>query len=244
MPVIADARNRRSLHILDSVTRFIQYREKARAGRTRLRPRERMHFHENCAGSPSLISQDCPRTLEYLLFETLDVDLDQVDSPPGKRGVERHHRHRDDAVASVLTRLDSRLLPARRGKADLADALTDGGPDHGYSVFPAVDADVGFQSRHALGIGFERSDVARSSDPSRERQRVQSHARADFRHVIAGPHFAHHTAPNFRLIFFRDKPARLRAQPESVSAIDHSLEPAASRHCSQHAIVSWTDPIP
>ena len=143
------------------------------------------------------------------------------------------------------TRLDSRLRPARRRKADLSAALTNGSPDDGQPVLPAIYADVGFQSRYALGIGFERGDVARVSDASRERQRIESHARADFRDVIASPDFAHHPAPHRWLIFFGDEPARLSAQPEPVSAIDHALESTASRHCRQHAIVRLdeSDPI-
>src|SRR5580692_5441026 len=171
MSVFSDARNRRAFHILDPEAHLVQQTEKARAARVSISPGERMHFHEDRAGTLSLLSQDFSRTFENLLLEALDVDLDHIDSLAGKRVVERHHRHRNHAVANLGTDFNSRLLSARRGKADLSAALTNGGSDYCYPVLPAVDGDVGFQSRCAIGIGFERRDVACCSDASRERQR-------------------------------------------------------------------------
>src|SRR5580704_14495190 len=124
MPVFGDARNRGALHVLDPETHPVQQTEKARAGRSSISPRERMHFHEDRSGTPSLFSQDCSSTFENLLLETLDVDLDHIDSPAGKRVVDRYRRHCDHAVANVGTHFNSRLLSARRGKADLSVALT------------------------------------------------------------------------------------------------------------------------
>ena len=131
-----------------------------------------------------------------------------------------------------------------RGKSHLAAPLTDRGSDHSHSVSPTVDADVGFQSRCALRIGFECGDVALRPDASRERERVESDARAHFHDVITRPDFAHHAAPNRRFVLLGDEPARLRTQPEPVAAIDDALESAASGECCQHAIVRGPNPIP
>src|SRR5271170_7654239 len=105
-----------------------------------------MHFHQHRPGTRAILRQYASRTLDYVLFEALDVDLDYVDWPSGQRVVERNHRDCDRTAASVGTRFDPRLESSRRRKAHLPVALTNCGSDHSHSVFPAVDADIGFQS--------------------------------------------------------------------------------------------------
>ena len=87
MPVFADARDRDAPHVLGFEAQFIQQAEKTRAGRAGLRPRERVHFHQDRPRTPALFGQGGSRTLDNLLLEALDVDFDDIDPPAGKRTV-------------------------------------------------------------------------------------------------------------------------------------------------------------